>query len=214
MVDIIDEAKEEARLEALQNFVKKHLTIIVVAVVACLALFASISYYADWSQKQAEKAAESFVQTLESIGHLKPEEQQKRLAFLFETKGYGDLAKLISAQILLSDKSKIKDALALLQGGKIDSNLKQFLTISLGYNLLNFDKGLDELAPALEDMVRTSSFLKGFAQEILGLWLIQKKDYVKAHELFEALSKDGVVSEQTRSRADIYKRQLECEEKC
>lgn len=214
MVDIIEEAKEEARLEAIQNFIQKHAALIAGSVLAFFVIFAGFTYYSNYSQTKAEKSAESFVQTLESLGALSPEEQQKKLAPLFLDKGYGDLAKLIASQIQMGGQQNAQSVGNFINDRTIDKNLKQFLIIGLGYGMLNKGIDLEAVVPALEEMVRANSFLKGFAQEILGLWHIHKKEYQKAHALFETLSKDGVVSEQTRSRADIYKRQLECEDKC
>lgn len=213
MVDIIEEAKEEARLEAIQQFVKKNLNLILLGGALIIGIFTGVSYYYSYMDKKSEQSAQHFIETLEGLATAQPEQQIQKLSALFNARGYSDLAKLLSSQILSADGGNLEELKKLIHDKSIDKNLRQFLIIGTGYTFLNKNISFQNLEPALQDIIKSNGFLKGFAQEILGLWNVQQKNLKEAHAIFTNLSKDALVSEQTRSRADIFRRQIECSEK-
>lgn len=219
MDDIIREAQEEARLEAIQNFLKKHGKWVIMGLIAILALSGGYSYWRSQQAFKAEKTPESFISTLENLQSMDSKTQQKKLADIFHTNGYGDLAKLVSAQLLANasrelDEATLQKIATFVNDKKMDKNLHQFMIIALSHSFLGREMKIDVLRPKIDEIIKTNGFFRGFALEALAFSHLQNKNYPEAHALFAQLEKDGLVSEITRSRAGTFRRQLECEDKC
>lgn len=214
MVDIIQEAKEDARLEALQNFVKKFAVHIAVTL---LTLFAAVGGYSYWqnSQEQAsEKAALAFMSTLEGLQTASPQRQKEEVKKLFDLHGYGLLAKFIYGTSILAGKEIQTDELthdveALLKDKKIDAAVRDIFVVSLAHNLLNKKIVLTTLDAELNRISRANSFLRSQALEIMALNHMSSGRKDPATKLFTQIVNDANSSRASRERARILIRHLE-----
>ncbi len=216
MVDIIQEAKEDARLEALQNFVKKFATHIVVTLVVIFAAVGGYSYWQNSQEQASEKAALEFMSTLESLQTASPQRQKEDLKKLFDLRGYGLLAKFIYGTSVLSGKEIQTDELTddvqkLLKDSKIDAAVRDILVVSLAQSLLNKKIVLTTLDAELNRISRANSFLRSQALEIMALNHMTSGRDDEATKLLTQIVNDANSSRTSRERARILIRQIASE---
>jgi len=217
MVDIIQEAKEEARLEAIQNFFKKYATPIAVSLVVVFASVGGYSYWKNSQQKAAAEACKQYMRTLQELQTASPEQREKSLKALFDIKGYGSLAKIVFGITVLTGSDIKADALSqeidtLLADKSMDEALRELLVVSLAQGMLNKHFTHVKLTEELNRISRTNSFLRAYALEVLALQDMSSGNTTHARELLKQLESDGTSPRQSRERARIVHRQIASQE--
>lgn len=216
MVDIIQEAKDEARLEAIQNFAKTYATQIAGVLIAIFVMVGGYSYWQNSKQQASEKAAVQFMTAMESFQTMSPERRKEEMKKLFDLPGYGLLAKFIYGTSILSGKNIQTDELtkevdALLADSSIDDAVRDMFVVSLAQNLLSKQITLTKLNAELQRISNANSFLRAQALEILALNDISVGNKSSARAQLSKILNDANASRQSRERARILIRQVDSE---
>ncbi|USO01160.1 MAG: tetratricopeptide repeat protein [Alphaproteobacteria bacterium] len=217
MVDIIQEAKEEARHEAIRHFLKKYATQIALVFVMIFSAVGGYSYWKNAQKTAAAEACKQYMRVLQDLQTASPEERQKSLKSLFDLKGYGALAKIIFGVTVLTEPDIKADTLSqeidtLLNDKTMDDFLRDLLIVSLAQGMLNKNFTHVKLTEALNRIARANSFLRTYALETLALQDMSSGNTTHAAELLKQIENDATSPRQSRERAHIIQRQIASQE--
>lgn len=200
---LMDEIKEDVRVEQIVTFVKTYANQLICGV---LALFLGTGGYIYWAHKSHETAlslAQTYARSVDLIAKKTIPEAVELLDVLSkdQTVGYGVLAafqKAAMADISLSDRV---DALVSLEKNtKADSKFRELAAILRSY--MTFDTLSYKTAKeSLEPISAGTSPFRASAREILAWLLIKDGRIDESRALLKNLAEDAMAPASLRGRA-------------
>lgn len=210
MSDIIEEAKEDYRIEQILNFVKKYANWLISGV---LSLFIGTGGYLFWQHVQDKKMlqnAERFDQAIRSLSHQKGEDAIKALEEL-QISGNEGFALVSSFRLAkregLPSEERAKLYKAIAQNKSFEQKYRDLALVHWGYQTL--DEGdasgiLKEMAPLLN----ANNPWVSFALEISALAHLKLGEANKAEGFLRRVIEDEKAPFALRQRAVAYFQQL------
>ncbi|PWJ85478.1 hypothetical protein C7441_103337 [Pseudaminobacter salicylatoxidans] len=203
----IREVNEEIRQERARLIWERFGPIAIVAAVLLVLGTAAFVGYEYWSEKQASRSGDAFLQALTLANSGKQDEAIAALKEL-EADGHGaypTLARMRAATVL-SDKGDFDGAVKAFDEVAADTSipavLRDMARLRAAYILVDHGSYAD-VAKRAEDLTADANPLRSSAREVLGLsaWKEGKAD--DALKLFEQISSDDGAPRNARQRASL-----------
>ncbi|WP_019169867.1 tetratricopeptide repeat protein [Pseudaminobacter salicylatoxidans] len=203
----IREVNEEIRQERARLIWERFGPIAIVAAVLLVLGTAAFVGYEYWSEKQASRSGDAFLQALTLANSGKQDEAIAALKEL-EADGHGaypTLARMRAATVL-SDKGDFDGAVKAFDEVAADTSipavLRDMARLRAAYILVDHGSYAD-VAKRAEDLTADTNPLRSSAREVLGLsaWKEGKAD--DALKLFEQISSDDGAPRNARQRASL-----------
>lgn len=210
MSDIIEEAKEDYRIEQILNFVKKYANWLIGGV---LSLFIGTAGYLYWQHHQEQKMlknAEEFEAALVLLSQKKESEAAKALKEL-EASGTEGFA-LVSAfkgtrQEGISPEEKAQRYYEIAQTKNFEQKYRDLALIQWAYQVLD-DRDGPTLLKEIEPLLNVNNPWAPFAREISALVHIRLGEFEKASSFLKPLIEDERAPLALRQRAVAYIQQM------
>ena len=203
----IREVEEELRSDQLKKFWEKFKWLIIGGAVAIVALTAGYRGYLVYSQGQAAKSGDSFLEAIDLSNEGNRAEAIARLEELSQSGSgeYPALAKLrLAAEY--ANQGETDRAIEAFDSIAADSGFDETLrdVAKLRAGLLQVDHGsYEDVAGRLQQLANTGEPFRHSAREGLGLAAWKAKDYKQALIWFSAIVEDIAAPSGIRTRATV-----------
>lgn len=210
MSDLIEEIKEEVRLDQLIKFLKNYANHIIGAVLAGIIFSAGYVFWQHSKEKQQRIMASQFDQALQASleGHA---QQAMALLTALEQSASGGYKTLAAFRrsILESNSSeeRVRVYREIMQNPKIEPKFRELATILWGYETIDSETET-QLQEKLDPIAESKSLWMNSAQELLALLEIRTGKTGAAVQRLKALSSDENVAAGIRARAFALLEQL------
>ncbi len=210
MSDIIEEAKEDYRIEQILNFAKKYANWLIGGV---LSLFIGTAGYLYWQHHQEQKMlknAEEFEAVLVLLSQKKNSDAMEALKGLEAsgTEGFALVSVFKRAkQEGISSEERAKRYYEIAQDKSFEQKYRDLALIQWAYQGLDDRDGLT-LLKEIEPLLNVNNPWAPFAREISALVHIRLGEQEKASSFLKALIEDERVPLTLRQRAAAYIQQM------
>jgi len=203
----IREVNEEIRQERARLIWERFGPIAIAAAVLVVLGTAGFVGYEYWTQKQASRSGDAFLQALTLANSGKPDDALAALKTL-EADGYGaypTLARMRAATVL-ADKGDFDGAVKAFDEVAADTSTPQVLRdmarLRAGYILVDHGSYAD-VAKRVEDLSADTNALRSSAREVLGLAAWKEGKAADALKLFDQIASDDGAPRNARERASL-----------
>ncbi len=220
MNDIFREVEEDLQEERLLKLWKQYQKVIYGVVTAILVGTTGYILWTNYQKSKNLESAANYAKVVELVGlsHSSKLDQKSKDAYLGQaiqmaeaymmdaTANYRDLYYLMVAG-LLTESNKIKDAMEVYETylKKVSRpEFKDMAAIKWAYLALDHGK-ISEIKTHAQPIATKKGAWQGAAREIMGLVALEEKDFQKAYDLFNALSKDEDAIFPVKKRAEIMR---------
>lgn len=209
MHELIEEIKEDVRLDKLINFWKKYSNFILLGIVAIILFTIGSVFWEYQANKKNQKAASLYEEALRLTDNAQIGKAKEILNSLKDVHdGYkilADFKKTQLANITPAERSKIY--LEIASDKTIEAKFRDLSIILWGYEGLEIQEP-DTLKKHLEPIAQGESVWKDSALELLGLLAIRQNDLKKATQILKQLQADKNTLVSIKNRAIIYLEQM------
>ncbi len=209
MNELIDEIKEDVRLDQLINFWKKYSNFIIGGLLAIIIATIGHVVWGHLKHQKNQKYAATYEQALRTADKGEFDKVKEILnSFPNEHDGYKVLASFKKSHLQnTSQEERFKIYLEIAENKKIEAKFRELSIILLGYEGLE-TQDPDTLVKHLELIAKGESVWRDSAMELLGLLAIRQNDLKKASTLLKNLHTDKQALASIRSRAMVYLEQI------
>ena len=206
MSDIIEEIKEDVRLEQTLSFLKTYGNLLIVLILTTVIGISGYAFWQSYQDKQQLQRSALFFQALKASQNQQSLEAQNLFTLLEKDKrdGYRILAAFRRAQL---DSTPLEDRKAIYidisQDKSIEATLRELAVVLWGYESLESETS-QFLQSKLQPLIENNSSWASSAQELTALAEIRDGQYKKAAKRFGDLIKDENTSEKIRARAVAF----------
>jgi len=208
---IFREVDEELRGDRMRRIWKRFGPYVIGAAVAIVLLVAANEGWSWWQASNAARSSDQFYAALEMAedGNVAGAQEALNTVEAEATGGYPTLAQFRQASLLAAD-GKREEAVAAydaLATSATDPRLRELALVLAGYLLVD---GGDVAAvqQRVGGLAEPGNPLSSAAREIIGLTQYAAGDLDGAYATFEAVANDPLVSQDLRSRVQVYLAQL------
>jgi hypothetical protein len=209
MNELIDEIKEDIRLDQLVKFWKKYANFIIAGLVAIILVTAGSVFWEHLKNQKNLKYAGLYEKALHAADAKHPEKANEILSLLKDKHdGYTVLAAFKKSHLTnTKQEDRFKVYLDLAANKQIEAKFRELAIILWGYEgFENLDH--DALAKKIEPIANGASVWRDSAIELLGLLAIRQNNLKRAAELFKLLLEDKYAPPSIKSRAMAYLEQI------
>lgn len=209
MNEIIEEIKEDVRLEQLVKFWKKYANLIIIALLSIILITVGSVFWEHLKNQKNLKHASLYETALQASDVNLPEKAKEILESLKnDHDGYNVMAAFKKAHLSnTSQEERFKIYLNLSENKKVEAKFRELAIILWGYEGFE-NQDVHSLTKHLEPIANGTSIWRQSAIELLGLLAIRQNNLKKAVELFKFLLEDRYVSPSIKGRAMAYLEQI------
>lgn len=209
MNELIDEIKEDVRIDQLIKFWKKYANFIIAGLLLIILITAGSVFWEHFKSQKDLKYAALYEEALQAIDAKQPEKARKILDTLKDGHdGYKIISIFKKAHLSnTNQEERFNIYLDLAENKNIESKFRELALILWGY------EGFESLDPGtltkhLDPIANGTSVWRESAIELLGLLAIRQNNLKKAAALFKILLEDKNASPSIKSRAMAYLEQI------
>lgn len=209
MNELIDEIKEDVRIDQLIKFWKKYANFIIAGLLLILLVTAASVAWEHFKSQKNLKHATLYEEALQAIEAKQPENAAKILDDLKnDHDGYQIISTFKKAHLPnTSQEERFTLYLSLAENKNIESKFRDLAVILWGYE--GFESlNPDTLTKYLDPIANGTSVWRESAVELLGLLAIRQNNLKKAAAFFKLLLEDRDTSPSIKSRAMAYLEQI------
>lgn len=209
MNELIDEIKEDVRLDQLVKFWKKYANFIIAGLLLIILVTAGSVFWGHLKNQKNLKHAAFYEEALRAVDAKQHEKAKEILDSLKDGHdGYNIIATFKKAHLPnVSQEERFKIYLDLAENKKIESKFRELAIILWGYEGFE-NQDPDALTKQLEPIANGKSVWRDSAIELLGLLALRQNNLKKAAELFKFLLEDKQALPSIKSRAMAYLEQI------
>ncbi|MBL9029170.1 MAG: tetratricopeptide repeat protein [Caedimonas sp.] len=210
MSDLIEEIKEDVRLDQLIKFFRKYANHIIGVALVGIIFSAGYAFWQHSKEKQQRVTASAFDEALQLSLEGHSREAMELLTTLEKNAsgGYAILAVFRRAMLgSTSSEDKIKLYRDIMENSGIEPKFRELATVLWGYEGID-SEDVTQLQQKLEPVAQSRSPWMNSAQELLALLDIRKGEIKAAAQRLHNLSNDENVISGVRTRAFALLEQL------